>query len=205
MGGLARSQRALNIAAATSLAGAAQAINGLAVLSAVACVLATVFWVRSYRFDESLNRFPSSSDDVCYSLRSYLGRVHFIRSRQLLMFREGVQSDAIDWDAPFVAWYDEYGLDESWERWGFGYARGTFPAFGIGRPPDSPDATSTALVIPHWSIVLSTAALPLKRAVHALRRRRRYRAGLCLACGYDLRASPERCPECGPGSGAAPA
>lgn len=36
-------------------------------------------------------------------------------------------------------------------------------------------------------------------AVVAWRRRRRARAGLCLVCGYDLRASREfgRCPECG--------
>jgi hypothetical protein len=50
---------------------------------------------------------------------------------------------------------------------------------------------------PFWSLLLLCAALPVVRVGLAMRRRRVRRSGLCAVCGYDLRATPERCPECG--------
>jgi len=48
-----------------------------------------------------------------------------------------------------------------------------------------------------WVIVLALSPVPLRRMWQALRRRRWERSGRCVGCGYDLRASPTRCPECG--------
>ena len=53
---------------------------------------------------------------------------------------------------------------------------------------------------PHWFAALVIGAWPLASlaaaATRALQSRRRARAGLCPRCGYDIRATPTRCPEC---------
>jgi hypothetical protein len=53
------------------------------------------------------------------------------------------------------------------------------------------------VTFPHWLLCIPTAAALLRATVLASRRRRRRRRGWCVACGYDLRSSPGRCPECG--------
>jgi hypothetical protein len=48
--------------------------------------------------------------------------------------------------------------------------------------------------IRYW--IVCVACLPLP-ALRALLRHSRRGPGLCAHCGYDLRATPDRCPECG--------
>lgn len=49
------------------------------------------------------------------------------------------------------------------------------------------------VAVPMWLLVLVATLLPVAR----WRPRRKHRSGSCAVCGYDLRASPDRCPECG--------
>jgi hypothetical protein len=53
--------------------------------------------------------------------------------------------------------------------------------------------------IPLWMILLVSGCLPAFQLIGTINKRRaqRRRTDLCRTCGYDLRATPDRCPECG--------
>jgi hypothetical protein len=57
------------------------------------------------------------------------------------------------------------------------------------------------IVVSFWLVTSVFALAPtisvMRLAMRISRRRRRRRQGRCLNCNYDLRASTEKCPECG--------
>jgi hypothetical protein len=53
------------------------------------------------------------------------------------------------------------------------------------------------IVVPYWAIAVVTGAAPAAWLIRRSTGGRRFGRGRCRTCGYDLRSSPERCPECG--------
>ena len=79
-----------------------------------------------------------------------------------------------------------------WNRRGFdiGWLRST-------RQPPSTRAAQLFISMPHWFLIVLFAIPPLLWIIFRLRSRRRESGKFCPKCGYDMRATPDRCPECG--------
>lgn len=77
-----------------------------------------------------------------------------------------------------------------------GFERGHWSA-AVGMGSNYGVVMGEYVLIPVWFLLLLFAPLPARSVVQMVRVRRRRRAGLCRACGYDLRATPDQCPECG--------
>ena len=116
-------------------------------------------------------------------------------------------------------------------RWGGGQLGVGFRVYSVTTPPPapwygrwrrltappaplvSPDSFPMGYVgrrgmaVPAWLAFLVCAVLPACRSVRITIRRarlaQRLRGGLCARCGYDLRGTPGRCPECGQTSASA--
>jgi hypothetical protein len=61
----------------------------------------------------------------------------------------------------------------------------------------NPPMIYTQLSVPNWMLLVAFAVLPVVWLIRRRRARRRLLVGRCRQCGYDLRATPDRCPECG--------
>jgi hypothetical protein len=87
----------------------------------------------------------------------------------------------------------------------FGFRRTTH----TGRLADVPMAdgstrsggygTRRSLAVPYWAVffVASVTLVKLPLRFRLIQDMYRIRRGRCVGCGYDLRATPARCPECG--------
>jgi hypothetical protein len=131
--------------------------------------------------------------------------------------RENLLREVNSLTGPKFLWNN--GLQSMVKRWrGFGYASGNVNLIYNERQGASvgeswrinwmfdKDYSYLPLKLnyvtaPVWSLPVILAFAPCSWLATAGRRRwrshRRLRTGLCIRCGYDLRETPTRCPECG--------
>lgn len=114
---------------------------------------------------------------------------------------------------PNDTWRVFWGVEPSdvaWEAAGFALLSRSYVVFSPGGssgfsggstfPRTTGTASFLAVVTPYWFIVLIASIPPIRAAIRwrkYARANRRVKAGCCVVCGYDLRATPDCCPECG--------
>lgn len=130
----------------------------------------------------------------CYEGTAYLSSIHFLEMPELASWTQSglnVRAAKLDGFTPgaFAVFRGNHG-DSVWNRLGFGFREAPLQrrqAFTGERTVWFPLGLPTAVL----------GGLLTYRLLMIRKQRRLLQSGCCTSCGYDLRASRERCPECG--------
>jgi hypothetical protein len=160
-------------------------------VSAVALLAVAVLWERSFWVGDTWDREEPGGGAVI--MGSSRGQVWWAR----------LDVSPIRFDRPSGYRADRAkvaptnGVPAVWSFAGFIWTNYRLPG---------PGPVVRAFTMPYWFAAALTAPLPaawVRARRRAARADRRRKAGLCTACGFDLRATPDRCPECGTMAGEA--
>jgi hypothetical protein len=181
-------------------------LDAATVLSLVLCVAAAVLWVRSHQYADRWARlqFVPRTGNYWQQVISHRGVLVWAAEEPIRRtFEEGGPGLGWHhraWEAraenpiiPHLLW-----RPTRLQQWGFAYHRGR--QVEMEEQGNWPIVPHDVFAAPYWFIVLSLAVGPTLAAVRwsrAYKARSRSRRGLCQHCGYDCRATPQRCPECG--------
>jgi len=170
----------------------------LSTLSLILCLAFIALWIRSYlAYDLAAHEAYSGIGTELMSVRGNFIFYHYNSYKneseeppQEFGFSHLSPSSRTGsaWAGEFDFWH--YGR-HFWNRLGFNATSRPVPVF---------TTQLTLISAPDWSLAGLFGVLPFIY-FRRMRRRRRMRerqlSGQCIACGYDLRATPDRCPECG--------
>ena len=165
-----------------------------------------IVWVRSRSYDDFLKvhfgRSPRVDEHTSYTcdIRAYLGmlRIQLRRDAFERAFLQNQSEEALrdfrgNWPAGFDAyrWSDVVAKAPATLEHGFAAEHQDYKFWGINREE------TWMVAFPLWLPLAIFLILPAWWVIRLIRSLRRQQTGHCVVCGYDLRATPDRCPECG--------
>jgi predicted RNA-binding Zn-ribbon protein involved in translation (DUF1610 family) len=96
------------------------------------------------------------------------------------------------WSSENLALHSKNGSG-IFSRWG-GFGVATFRAV---QPEFTTPNDIRTIIIPYWLIVAFSLPFPVFVFRRTWKFHRALKSNCCTQCGYDLRATPNQCPECG--------
>jgi hypothetical protein len=168
-------------------------------LSLVLCVASCVLWARSRTSFDEFTLITWDAGSRWYSQRGF----RWDEGEFVGWYTAGTLAEGKTWAGlhlPSPGWKHVVSLNPYvHERWWAVWM--DWPGRGLGAGQKKWDRRAAG-VFQIWSASLLTAVLPITWVVGRIARRRADRHGLCRRCDYDLRATSDRCPECGTVPGA---